>query len=165
MVILVISPLLIDKFTYYSTNYNRVHPELQVFISDTASMSCLSNDQDVRESGKDLLNSYSNTTFSNSEICVNYRLNTWQSVGIWTPISSEPNSDLTSREVNYGTKILIPLSMTNAKYNSIKQSWIKFIVSNPKEYLQVKLIQLNQVMFSGDTFGLRIFDSNNPKSY
>jgi hypothetical protein len=55
--------------------------------------------------------------------------------------------------------------MTARDYAGIKNSWLNFITKNPKDYLQTKLIQANQIMISGDTFGLRILNANSSKNY
>jgi hypothetical protein len=59
--VLMILPLCIDKLTYLTTEYKEVHPELQVIISDTASMTCLSSNDQLRKRGTDLLNDFSKT--------------------------------------------------------------------------------------------------------
>jgi hypothetical protein len=55
--------------------------------------------------------------------------------------------------------------MKTDKYNEIQNSWLSFIAKFPKDYLQIKSIQLNQLMISGDTFGLRIINSDTYKEF
>jgi hypothetical protein len=164
-IILIILPLGIDKLTYLATGYKEVHPELQVIISDLASMTCLSSNNELRKNGTDLLNSFSNTFYSNGEICGDFQLNTWQSVGSWSLNSSEISLEASQDASSRYSKILISSDMTAREYIEIRNSWLNLIASNPKDYLQVKLIHANQVMISGDTFGLRILNADSSKEY
>jgi len=164
-IILVVLPLCIDKLTYLTTDYKKVHPELQVIISDLASMTCLSSSDNVRKNGTELLNRFSDTFYSTGEICEDFRLNTWQSVGSWSLNPSETGLDAFNDASSRYSKILILSDMTDRSYAEIKNSWLNFIVKNSKDYLQVKLIQANQIMISGDTFGLRILSANSSKNY
>ena len=163
--ILMILPLCIDKLTYLTTEFKEVHPELQVIISDVASMTCLSSNDQLRKSGTDLLNSFSKTLFSNGEICEDYRLNTWQSVGSWSLNSSEIGLDAFNDASSRYSKILISSDMTAKEYTEIRNSWLNLLANYPKDYLQVKLIHTNQIMISGDTFGLRISNADSSKEY
>jgi len=164
-IILTALPLCIDKLTYLTIDYKKVHPQLQVIISDLASMTCLSNVDEVRENGTELLNRFSNTVYSTGEICGDFRLNTWQSVGSWSLNPSEIGLEAFSDKSPRYSKILISSDMTARDYAGIKNSWLNFITKNPNDYLQTKLIQANQIMISGDTFGLRILNANSSKSY
>lgn len=164
-IILIVSPLCIDRVTYSITDYKKVHPELQVIISDLASMTCLSSSNEVRENGTELLNRFSNTVYTNSEICGDFRLNTWQSVGSWSLNPSEIGLEAFNTANTRYSKILISSDMTPRNYAEIRNSWLNFITKNPKDYLQAKLIQANQIMISGDTFGLRVLNADSSRNY
>jgi hypothetical protein len=164
-IILILSPLCIDRLTYLTTDYKKVHPELQVIISDLASMTCLSSNDELRKNGTNLLNSFSNTIYSNGEICGDFRLNTWQSVGSWSLNSSEIGLEAFNDASSRYSKILISSDMTARKYTEIRNSWLNLLANNPKDYLQVKSIHANQIMISGDTFGLRILNTDSSREY
>jgi hypothetical protein len=164
-IILTVSPLCIDKLTYLTTDYKRVHPELQVIISDLASMTCFSSTDEVREKGTELLNRFTHTFYSTAEICGDFRLNTWQSVGSWSLNPSEIGLEAFNEASSRQSKILISSDITPNDYTEIKNSWLNFITKNPKDYLQVKSIQASQLLISGDTFGLRIMDAKTFKNY
>lgn len=164
-IILIVSPLYIDKLTYLTNDYKKVHPELQVIISDLASMTCLSSNDEVREKGTELLNRFGYTSYATGEICEDFRLNTWQSVGSWSLNSSEIGLEAFNDASSRYSKILISSDMTTNNYIEIKNSWLNFIAKNPKDYLQIKSIQTNQLMISGDKFGLRIFNAITFKNY
>lgn len=165
MIILMISPLCIERFTYLATDYKEVHPQLQVIISDVASMTCLSNNDEIRQNGTELLNRFSDTTYVDNEICGDFRLNTWQSVGSWSLNLSEITLEAFNDAISRQSKIQISSDMKAEKYNEIQSSWLSFITKFPKDYLQIKSIQANQLMMSGDTFGLRILNAVTFKDY
>lgn len=158
--ILTVAPLCIENLSYLTTDYKKVHPELQVMISDVSSMTCLSTNNKVRDTGTELLNRFSNTTYSNYDICRDFRLNTWQSVGSWSLNISEIGLEAFIDASSRYSKILISSNMTTKSYTEIRNSWLKIITNNPKEYLQIKSIQASQLMISGDTFGLRLLNAN-----
>jgi len=164
-IILIILPFGIDKLMYVTTDYKKVYPELQVIISDVASISCLSSNNTIRKNGTDLLNKFSKTLYSNGEICNDFRINTWQSVGSWSLKPSEIGLAASKDANSQYSKILISSNMTVSNYTEIRNSWLSIIAKYPKDYLQVKLIHANQVIFSGDTFGLRILNADAVKNY
>ena len=165
IIVLILSPLCIERLMYLTTDYKEVHPQLQVIISDVASMTCLSTSNEVRQNGIALLNRFSDTTYSDKEICGDFRVNTWQSVGGWSLNLSEIGLEAFNEASSRQSKILISSNMKTDKYNEIQNSWLSFIAKFPKDYLQIKSIQLNQLMISGDTFGLRIIDASTFKEY
>jgi hypothetical protein len=165
IMILILSPLCIERLAYLTTDYKEVRPQLQVIISDVASMTCLSNNDEVRQNGTELLNRFSDTTYSDNEICGDFRINTWQSVGSWSLNLSEINLEAFNDASSRQSKILISSNMKAEKYNEIQSSWLRFVTKFPKDYLQIKSIQANQLMISGDTFGLRIINAVTFKDY
>jgi hypothetical protein len=165
IIVLILSPLCIERIMYLTTEYKQVHPQLQVVISDVASMTCLSTSDEVRQNGMELLNKFSDTTYSDNEICEDFRVNTWQSVGGWSLNLSEIGLEAFNEASSRQSKILISSNMKTDKYNEIQNSWLSFIAKFPKDYLQIKSIQLNQLMISGDTFGLRIINSDTFKEF
>jgi hypothetical protein len=165
IIVLILSPLCIERLMYLTTEYKQVHPQLQVIISDVASMACLSTSDEVRQNGIALLNRFSDTTYSDNEICGDFRVNTWQSVGGWSLNLSEIGLEAFNEASSRQSKILISSNMKTDKYSEIQNSWLSFIAKFPKDYLQIKSIQLNQLMISGDTFGLRIINADTLKEY
>lgn len=165
IILLISSPWSIDKMSYSNANYKKVHPELQVVILDLATMSCTSNNQEIRQGGINILNKISNTNYTNSQICADWRLSTWQSVGKWEIKPEELGLNKRPIVVGSISKISISSNLMNPEYGEIRKFWIKFIAENPDDYLQMKWIQSNQVMLSGDTFGFRYLDSADSNRY
>jgi hypothetical protein len=157
---LAISPFLLEKLTFLTTEFNNVHPELQVVILDTAYMSCLSNDDKIRKEGSKILTSISESSYSNNEICENFRLNTWQSVGKWS-VSPQELGQTSHLDNVSDSKIALSSGMTEEKFKIIRGKWAEFLIANPKDYLQIKIIQFSQVLVVGDTFGIRAIEVEN----
>ena len=85
--------------------------------------------------------------------------------GGWSLNLSEIGLEAFNEASSRKSKILISSKMKTDKYNEIQNSWLSFIAKFPKDYLQIKSIQLNQLMISGDTFGLRIIYASTFKEY
>lgn len=163
LMVLACLPIGFEKLTYTITEYKEVHPEIQVFIADLSTMTCLSNDNKVREQGNLILNRISQTNYEVKEICADFRLSNWGSVGSWALSQSELNDINLKEEEQAYSKITISSNLSNTSYRKIREDWARFILNNPKTYLEAKSIQINQVLISGDTFGLRISSTNNFK--
>ena len=163
LIVLALLPIGLEKLTYTITEYKEVHPELQVIIADLSTMTCLSNDNKVREKGNVLLNRISGTEFEVQDVCADFRLSNWGSIGSWALSQSELNDINLKIEQQKYSKITISSNLSNTSYLEIREDWVRFILGNPKAYLEAKSIQANQVLLSGDTFGLRISNANNFK--
>jgi hypothetical protein len=161
--ILIVLPFSLDRLSYLTNNFNSVHPEFQVVISDLSAMACLSSNQITRERGVFLLNEFDKTSYTNSEICNDYRINTWQGLGRWSVKSSELGSDARLDGNQATSKIPISSDLTDLQVSKIRDAWFNFIFDHPKEYIQVKLIHAVQIGFAGDSWGLRIFTAENFK--
>lgn len=158
---LIVLPFSLDRISYLSNDFNSVHPEFQVIISDLSSMTCLSSNQVTRERGTFILNEFGNTSYSMSEICNDYRINTWQSVGRWSVKSSELGSNTGLDGIQSTSKIQISSDLTDSKVGKIRNAWINYIFDHPKDYFQIKLVHATQIGFAGDTWGLRILAAEN----
>jgi len=162
-VILAISPLTLDALTYLNNDMRRVHPELQVIAMDATSFACYSNDSEPQTKGMEILSKINNEEINRSQVCANYRPNTWQSVAYWK-LSAEDASSLGVENLSDKTlnnKIAIKTDIQKSNYNNVRNQWIKTILSEPKSYFQIKLSQFAQVMVAGDTVGFRIFNLTN----
>ena len=162
-VILAISPLTLDALTYLNNDMRRVHPELQVIAMDAASFACYSNDSEPQTKGMEILSKINNEKINRSQVCANYRPNTWQSIAYWK-LSAEGASRLGVKNLPDETlinKIAIKTDIQKNNYDNIRNQWIRTILSEPKSYFQIKLSQFAQVMVAGDTVGFRILNLNN----
>lgn len=162
-VILAISPLTFDALTYLNNDMRRVHPELQVITMDAASFACYSNDSKPQTKGMEILSKINNEKINRSQVCANYRPNTWQSIAYWK-LSAEGMSSLGVKNLPDKTltnKIAIKTDIQKSNYNNVRNQWIKTILSEPKGYFQIKLSQFAQVMVAGDTVGFRILNPTN----
>ena len=162
-VILAISPLTLDALTYLNNDMRRVHPELQVIAMDAASFACYSNDIEPQTKGMEILSKINNEKINRSQVCANYRPNTWQSIAYWK-LSAEGASSLGVKnppDETLTNKIAIKTDIQKNNYENVRNQWIRTILSEPKSYFQIKLSQFAQVMVAGDTVGFRILNLNN----
>jgi hypothetical protein len=158
---LIFLPFVCDYSVHKLKNFKSVYPEMQVIIMDVASMSCLSNSNEVRSQGIQILNSINMTNYSNLEICQDYRINTWQSVAKWEINDPLLGYSKTIDSLPSPHNIFLNPNNLQQNYSEIRNSWISYISLNLRDYAQVKIIQSTQVLTAGDTFGLRIFNNNN----
>jgi hypothetical protein len=149
-------PLLFNVFAYTSSDFRKVHPEVQVIVMDIASMSCLSSSNQTRSAGTKILNQLNNTLYSNSEICSSFRINTWQSVANWQLTKTQINRDTSFDNNLSNSRILISSKTIEQSYQKIRESWINYIKLNFRDYIQIKFVQFAQLGIAGDTSGFRI---------
>jgi hypothetical protein len=147
-------PVILNNSVYTFTNIKKVYPELQVLIQDGGSIACLSSYEKSRNEATEFLNIFNGSSYSNAEICKNYRLNTWTTLGNWNMryqeagLTSEPKPDYNDKRTPI---IFINTNFSSEKYEEIRSSWISLISNNPKEYFRIKFIEFNQLLLLGDT--------------
>jgi hypothetical protein len=92
------------------------------------------------------------------QICGNYQPNTWQSVAFWK--LSERDAEGLGLEgkiyKNPESLIAIPTDLDTKTYSKVRSLWVKTILSDPKNYVQIKVSQFVQISLAGDSAGLRI---------
>ena len=147
-------PFISNNSVYTFTNIKKVYPELQVLIQDGGSIACLSSYEKSRIEATEFLNFFNGSSYSNAEICKNYRLNTWTTLGNWqmryqeAGLNREPKPDYNDKRTPI---IFINTSLSSERYGEIRSSWEVLISSNPKEYFRIKFIEFNQLLLLGDT--------------
>jgi len=151
-------PLILNLSVYSFTNLKKVYPEMQVMIMDAGSLACLSSYDLSRKNATKFLNDINGNNYSNYEICSNYRLNTWTALGAFKPSLRELNL-IVQPETNYTDNrtpiIFISTNMSKKKYEQIRNSWVKLIQDNYKDYSRIKFLELNQLLLLGDSSQLR----------
>jgi len=162
---LMLLPFVAENLASKTKDFEKVHPELQVIIADLSFVNCLSKDELIRNNAARILNKFSNSNYSSVEICKDFRLNNWASVGSWYFNSSELGLKSYNPEALAYSKIVISSNLSEDLYIDIRNSWIKLVFENPKEYIQVKFLQANQVLTSGDSFRFRLLSAYNFKTY
>jgi hypothetical protein len=152
-------PIIFNLSVYSFTNLKKVHPEMQVMIMDAGSLACLSSYDLSRKNATKFLNDINGNNYSNYEICSNYRLNTWTALGTFKPslrelnLRSQPETNYTD---NRTPLIFISTNMSQKKYEQIRNSWVKLLADNYKDYTRIKFLELNQLLLLGDSSQLRV---------
>jgi hypothetical protein len=157
---LLVSPVAIDLLAYQSTSFNKIHPELQVMVMDTASMACISTNEATRLNGTTILNALNKSNFTNSQLCAEYRLNSWQSVASFKASISQMGIKEDVTQLESTSIIEISTELNSSEYTKFREDWLYLIFNHPKDYAQIKFIQLGQTFISGDVSTFRISGSN-----
>jgi hypothetical protein len=160
---LLISPVAIELLAFQSTSFKKINPELQVMIMDTASMACISTNEATRTNGTTILNELNKSNFTNSQLCSEYRLNSWQSVASFEASPRQLGVGEIFTELESSAVIKISTELNSMEYANFRENWLYLIFSHPKDYFQVKLMQLSQTLISGDMSTFRLSKSNGIK--
>ncbi|CAN2169726.1 hypothetical protein MCEMRE254_00023 [Candidatus Nanopelagicaceae bacterium] len=162
-IIFVVAPLIVDQSAYLANDkLVKVHPELQVIIMDASSFACLGLDEQTRKSGEEVLNQFEKgETKSSTSLCKNFRMNTWQSAGFWKLTKAEKASlDIAPSPISE-YKVQASTSLSDSRIEAIRNAWLKMIQNNPKEYVELKMLQATQLMLGADSAELNLSKSNN----
>jgi len=156
--VIAVSPIAIDTLTYIGSDLRKVHPELQVISMDAASFACYSNNKETRSKGIEILNAIGTKKYSHSQICENYQPNTWQSVAFWKldPKDAKGLGIETYSNANQQDLVEIPTRIALKNYKETRNLWVTTILNDPKSYFQIKISQFTQIMFAGDSPGIRL---------
>jgi hypothetical protein len=153
MVAFLLLPYAIDQSAYLvNDKLKKVHPELQVIIMDAGSFSCLGKNSIARESGRQLLLQIDKgATSTSSNLCEDFRINTWQSVGYWA-LSVDERRSLGIADSPFSlSNIQASTTLSGPSIDLIRNSWVEMILQNPKEYIEIKSIQAAQLLLGADS--------------
>ena len=163
IILFAVTPLIFDQSAYLANEkLRKVHPELQVIIMDAGSFACLGLDDQTRKSGEEVLNQFGKTVINSStNLCQNFRMNTWQSVGFWKLSEAETKAlDITPAPTDK-YKVQASTSFPESRVHAIREAWIKMIRKNPREYVELKILQAAQLILGADSAELDLSKSNN----
>ncbi len=136
--IIVFAPVSIELGFSNSLVTKKDYPLQTLIIHDLVGAACWSSNLDTSESALRALKVVSQSPDFESNICQFYKPNTWQAVTLQAGQSS-----LTQ---NYPPPIA--RTQSSAKYQELFRSWREIIVSDPRTYLQNKLMIMSQVFFA-----------------
>ena len=166
LILFIVSPLIFDQSAYLvNQKLKKVHPELQVVIMDASSFACLGIDDLTRKNGENVLREIDqDSTSTDRDLCKNFRMNTWQSAGIWSLSQAEKDSlgIVTPSTKDYKTRA--STSLSNARIEAIRNAWLKMLLQNPKEYIELKTIQAAQLMLGADSADLNLKNAKDATS-
>ncbi len=140
-VLLTVGPLILDLGSKRIMNLKDSYPEQQVMILDLASVSCLSPEKSSQLFAIESLKPISTSpTLNRERLCGQFYPQSWASLTFY----SNPD-DPVLRMIAVGE---------SSTYKQIRNSWIDLITDQPIQYLQVKIFQVSQLFFAGDSFTL-----------
>lgn len=157
---LLVSPIAIELLAFQSTNFKTIRPELQVMVMDSATLACISPNETTRLNATVLLNSLNKTNFSNSQLCTDYRYNSWQSVASFETSLSQMGVNENINLLESDSLIKISTELNSESYINFRKNWLYLIFNHPEDYIQVKLIQLSQTLISGDMSIFKLPEDN-----
>ena len=136
-----VTPLIFDISSKKFNNLKSSFPEQQVMILDISSMVCLSPDKNVQLLATTSLKPISNTSdLTREKICGQFYPQSWASLVFY----SNPNDPA-----------LRMISIDDYRtYQTLRKSWLELIIHEPIQYIQVKIIQVSQLFFAGDSINL-----------
>jgi len=152
---LILTPFLLDQISYFTKDIERVHPELQVIVLDLSTLSCQTSNKELSNKVVEIIKTIDPKSFKHNSLCANLKWSTWQSVGKWDYEAIEKSKiDTLSESINENGNDLIRLSgnLSQADFSDIRINWMKVIIENPKDYLQIKIYQAMQLGIAGDFF-------------
>ena len=139
--IIVFAPVSIELGFSNSLETKKDYPLQTLIIHDLVGAACWSSNLETSELALRALKVVSQSPDFESNICQFYKPNTWQAVTL-----EAGQSSLTQ---NYPPPIA--RTQSSAKYQELFRSWREIIVSDPKTYLQNKLMIMSQVFFASQT--------------
>jgi hypothetical protein len=139
--IIVFAPVSIELGFSNSLETKKDYPLQALIIHDLVGAACWSSNLETSESALRALKVVSQNPDFESNICQFYKPNTWQAVTL-----EAGQSSLTQ---NYPPPIA--RTQSSAKYQELFRSWREIIVSDPRTYLQNKLMIMSQVFFASQT--------------
>ena len=139
--IIVFAPVSIELGFSNSLETKKDYPLQTLIIHDLAGTACWSSNLETSESALRALKVVSQNPDFESSLCQFYKPNTWQAVTL-----EAGQSSLTR---NYSSPIA--RTQSSAKYQELFRSWREIVVSDPRTYLQNKLMIMSQVLFASQT--------------
>ncbi len=153
VMLLTVSPFFINQSTYLvNSELRKVHPEMQVIVMDVASIRCLGIDDNARDDAAKVLEQFLEPNQSiSTNFCNSYRTNTWQSIGEWELLVSNPTNPPTNIRKTKIDRIKISVNMPKKEFTEIRSAWLELISSYPRDYVGIKILQAAQLSVGGDS--------------
>jgi hypothetical protein len=138
---ILMSPVFLDVGSKRIMNLTESYPEQQVMILDITSLACLSPEKSIQSAALTALQPISASPgLSREKLCGQFYPQNWASTVFYSNPSKPALHMIATAE--------------RKTYNTFRNSWINIITSRPTQYLQLKLIQISQLFFAGDSFTL-----------
>jgi hypothetical protein len=138
-ILISIGPLSLDFGIKKLMNLQKSYPEQQVIILDLASVACLSPVQTSQDLALNALEPVSKLpNLSRQMLCGSFYPQSWGPLVFYSE-----NAPLRLIKVN-----------EESTYKAIRSAWLELIITQPQQYLQIKVFQFTQLFFAGDSIQL-----------
>ena len=151
--LITVSPIFINQSIYLvNSELRKVHPEMQVIVMDVASIRCLGIDDKARDDAAKVLEQFLEPNQSiSTNFCNSYRTNTWQSIGEWQLLESNPTNLPSNIRKTKTDRIKLSVNMPKKEFTEIRSAWLELISKYPRDYVGVKILQAAQLSVGGDS--------------
>jgi hypothetical protein len=146
---IVVSPFALEFLATKSLKLNKSFPEQQVMLMDAAATYCYTTNTATGMRAEKALMIFTSDPNYSKFVCQKYRPDTWLS------ITQGVNSSSEGSEADFN---LIRAGDTR-NYETLKSTWLNFIISDPVSYLQNKILFASKIFIGSDSRSISIFSA------
>jgi len=146
---IVVSPFALEFLATKSLKLNKSFPEQQVMLMDAAATYCYTTNTATGMRAEKALMIFTSDPNYSKFVCQKYRPDTWLSITQGVHSSSEGS------EADFN---LIRAGDTR-NYETLKSTWLNFIISDPVTYLQNKILFASKLFIGSDSRNISIFSA------
>ena len=128
-------------------NLKKSFPEQMVMLTDVASAYCYTNNYETGRQAKFALDLFSPNEDLSEDACLLFRPDTWIS------LTQTDKASAISAESEFS--LIQPSELS--KFEKLKSTWIKLIISDPVTYLQNRILFAGKLIVGSDSRGLSVF--------
>ena len=135
-----IYPFFADKLISEKIHLKKVFPEQQPMIFDLASNYCWGQSDGIIDDAQKGLQIVLKPGFPMPTVCASLHPNSWD------------NLHASNRQWQYSSPISRIVGNNQEKMNELRTSWIRMIVNNPVDWLQVRMMYLGSTLILSNSF-------------
>lgn len=134
------TPFLLDKYLSNKVGLIKVFPEQQPIIFDLASSYCWGQSPELISNAADGLSMVKKASYPMESICSSLKPTTWD------------NLHASAENWQYSSPISRITGAQDAKVSALRKTWTHMIISNPVDWLQVRLMYLGWTLTLSNSF-------------
>jgi hypothetical protein len=148
-IVIAVAPIALEFLAAKSLRLNKSFPEQQVMLMDAAATYCYTTNTATGMRAEKALMIFTSDPNYSKFVCQKYRPDTWLS------ITQGVNSSSKGSEADFN---LIRAGDTR-NYETLKSTWLNFIISDPVSYLQNKILFASKIFIGSDSRSISIFSA------
>jgi len=146
-IIVLVLPIANEVIISKTLNLKRSFPEQMVMLMDVATSYCYTNNYETGKEAKFALDLFSPKEDLSGDACQLLRPDTW--------ISLTKVDKVSAMSTQSEFSLIQPSELS--KFEKLKSSWIKIIISDPVTYLQNRILFAGKLIVGSDSRGLSVF--------